>query len=167
MLEEVKTLIRELELKDHPEGGYYRETYRAEGLIPDNALPLAMKARRSYSTAIYYLLPEGQRSRFHAMKSDEVWHFYLGGPLELVHISPGGQLERTILGRDLGKKEKLQHAVPAGHWLAAAPLPGGRYSLVGCTVAPGFAFADLTLADPAQLAAQFPRHAELINRLSS
>ncbi|MDA0991300.1 MAG: cupin domain-containing protein [Verrucomicrobia bacterium] len=150
--------IRELALTPHPEGGYFRETYRAADILSAVALPDRFTADRACSSAIYYLLKEGTHSVFHRIRSDEVWHFYAGGPLLLQVIHSDGGLTSHRLG------ETLQVVVPAGAWMAAAPLPGSRYALVGCTVSPAFDFADYEQADTDLLAAEFPAHRELIGR---
>lgn len=159
-------LVRHLNLSPHPEGGYYAETYRSAGSIPAAALPPGFSGERSHSTAIIYLLPEGQKSRFHRLRQDEVWHFYLGGPLRLVMIDPEGNSSEVILGSDIAKGQHLQFAVPAGTWFAACPKPGSVYSLSGCTVAPGFDFADFELASGQDLKKAFPALYGLIDEFT-
>jgi predicted cupin superfamily sugar epimerase len=129
-------IIRLLDLKPHPEGGWFRETFRDE----------AGADGRARSTAIYYLLKEGQRSHWHRVRNAaEVWHFYAGEPLDLDIAPPGGGLpERLVLGSDLGLGEFPQAVVPADWWQSAICL--GSWSLVGCTVAPGFEFAHFEMA---------------------
>jgi len=153
-------LIRELGLRPHPEGGYYRETYRSARCDAGG---------RAASTMIYFLLPQGHVSRLHRIDADEGWHLYLGGPLEIYelddqapHAAPGV----TRLGTDLRRGERPQHVVAAGRWFGAAPAAGAAYALVGCTVAPGFEFARFELADRATLIARFPRARALIERLA-
>ena len=148
-------LVRRLGLAPHPEGGFFGETYRSSGRIPKSALRPARSGDRNFSTAIYYLLPAGTRSRLHRIASDEVWHFYLGGPLELVELGPGAGVRRTVMGSVLAAGQVLQHVVPAGRWFGASPL-GKGYSLVGCTVAPGFDFADFQLGERVELLVRFP-----------
>lgn len=160
-------LVRKLHLQPHPEGGYFLETYRAAESIGADALPRRFSGARSISTAIYYLLEAGQCSRLHRIRSDEVWHFHAGDPLDIVEIDAAGSLKTTRLGGDL----LYQHVVPAGVWFGATPAPGGRFAphgfaLVGCTVAPGFDFADFELADQAKLLAEYPRHQDWIRRLT-
>jgi predicted cupin superfamily sugar epimerase len=167
MSPEVQDLILRFGLKEHPEGGFYRETYRAAGTIPAQALPPEFGGGRSYATAIHFLLPEGRISRFHRLKSDELWHFYLGGPLEICRISPAGQAVLLTLGSNPVAGNVLQCAIPAGDWFAAKPCPGSRYALAGCTVSPGFDFSDLIMAKPGELLALFPEHAALIGRFSA
>ncbi|VVE87653.1 cupin domain-containing protein [Pandoraea bronchicola] len=157
-------LVTALALEPHPEGGHYRETYRASGTIAEEALPEGFSGPRNISTAILYLLEADDFSAFHRIRSDEIWHFHLGGTLWIHEIDPAGKLTTTWLGSDVAGGEHLQHVVRAGHWFAAQPAPSTRYSLVGCTVAPGFAFEDFELADPAALAAQWPAHRALIER---
>ena len=143
--------IRSLGLTPHPEGGYYRETYRGSGNV---------------ATAIYFLLEGRQVSRLHRIRSDQLWHLYAGGPLIVSAISPAGALIETTLGGDVDAGEAPQAVVPAGHWFGAALAPAAAYALVGCTVAPGFDFADLELARRETLLAAFPRHAAMIERLT-
>ncbi|MGB5950302.1 MAG: cupin domain-containing protein [Parvibaculum sp.] len=125
-------IIRLLDLAPHPEGGWYRETFRDEG------------EPRARSTAIYYLLRAGERSHWHRVDAAEVWHWYAGGPLAL-SVSPDSQFAaRAVLGPDLLKGERPQIVIPARHWQSAEPL--GAFTLVGCTVAPGFDFAGFEMA---------------------
>lgn len=159
-------LVASLGLQPHPEGGFYRETYRAGEVIPNAGLPGRFHGQRSHSTAIYYLLPAGERSKLHRIKSDEVWHFYEGDTLTIVALSPEGQLIETALGRDFARGEVPQHVVPAGYWFGALPAQGSAFTLAGCTVAPGFDFADFELADRPALLAAFPQHRAWIERLT-
>jgi uncharacterized protein len=151
-----KTLIKEYGLKKHREGGYFKESYRSSGSIARKALPSRYRGDRSFSTAILYLIPAGTISRLHRILSDEIWHFYLGGPLELLQISPDGYAERVILGHEVAAGQKVQHLVPAGYWFGARPMKRSAYSFVGCTVAPGFDFSDFEVADPKALSQSFP-----------
>ncbi len=158
---DVKSLICELGLASHPEGGWFRETYRSTRLDPSG---------RAASTLIYFLLARGQCSRLHRIDADEGWHLYRGGPLEIFQLdesSPGGALCVTRLGLDLAQGERPQHVVPAGHWFGAALPDGVDYALVGCSVAPGFEFSRFELADRRDLLARFPAHRALIERLTT
>ena len=139
---EVEALVASLSLIPHPEGGFYRETWRAPLVIAGDALPHG--APRAAQTAIYFLLPAGTFSAIHRVTSDEIWHHYDGDPLELHLWSQDGAHRMELLGRELARGERPQHVVPAGVWQAAVPR-GSRYALSGCTVAPGFDFADFTL----------------------
>lgn len=154
-------------LKPHPEGGHYLRTYASSGRIPAQALPAPFGGERLYSTAIVYLLEAGQKSHLHRIRQDELWHFHLGGPLRLVMISPGGKAAEILLGPEVLVGQRVQFAVPAGFWFGATPAPGAAYSLVGCTVAPGFDFADFELAERAALQNQFPRLEQLIAEFTS
>ncbi len=162
-------LIARFELRPHPEGGFFRETYRSTAVVSASALPGVLSGNRALSTAILFLLPEGTRSRLHRLRSDEIWHFYLGGPLRMVFLrEPGGvRWDSVILGHDIGSGQHLQYLVRANTWFGAAPLPGVPYSLVGCTVAPGFDFEDFELGERGELIGQFPAEAELIREWTS
>ena len=158
---EVARLVALLELAPHPEGGFYRETARASLAL--EGLPHG--GPRAAHTAIYFLLPAGTFSAFHRVASDELWHHYDGAALELHTIDEAGRYAVARLGRDLPNGERPQHLVPAGVWQAAVPL-GPPYSLVGCTVAPGFDFADFEMPPRADLCARYPEHAARIARLT-
>ena len=161
----VRELIQRFDLLPHPEGGYYKETYRSKEHISKEALPERFGGERSFSTAIYFLLEEGNFSALHRIQSDECWHFYAGDPL-LVHIiRPDGAWETITLGRDVEAGNYFQYVVPAGCWFASEPAPGSAFCLVGCTVAPGFDFADFEMAKAADLLSAFPQHGPMINRL--
>lgn len=159
--------IARLGLVPHPEGGHFRETYRAAERMAGPALPPRYGGARAFCTAIYFLLRAGERSALHRIKSDEIWHFYAGGPLTLFLIhSDDGDLREIVLGSDPDQGQTLQAVVPAGAWFGATPYPGTAYSLVGCTVAPGFEFADFELGDRRELIGSHPQHTALIERLA-
>jgi predicted cupin superfamily sugar epimerase len=128
-------LITQLKLEPHPEGGYYREIFRSAGLVA----PADGRGPRAALTTIYYLLTAGVTSRWHRVTSDEVWHLYEGGPLQVLSVDPGC----TSIARHRLEPQAPVCTVPAGHWQAARPL--GDYALAGCTVGPGFDFADFTI----------------------
>lgn len=152
---DARAILDQLALVPHPEGGFYRETFRSPREVPTAAGP------RSASTAIYYLLPAGTFSALHVVTSDEAWHAYDGDPLALDLLFPDGRHERHVLGRDVAKGERPQLVVPAGVFQAATPM-GDRFSLAGCTVAPGFDFADFSMPDRDTLLARFPAHRDLV-----
>ena len=156
--------ITQFGLLPHPEGVYYRETYRSGEYIPETALPGRFTGKRAYASAIYFLLQQGNFSAFHSIQSDECWHFYAGDVLWIHMIAPDGQLTTVSLGNHPGTV--YQYVVPAGYWFASETAPGGSFSFVGCTVAPAFDFADFELADGQELSKQFPQHGSLILRLS-
>jgi predicted cupin superfamily sugar epimerase len=159
-------LIDQLSLMPHPEGGYYRETYRAAARVSR----ASDGADRSASTAIYYLLSDEAYSAWHRIRSDEGWHFYAGDVLNVHVLTPDGTLTTHRLGNPLFQPGTVfQAMVPAGCWFAAERIPGAAgYALVGCTVAPGFEFSEFELASPAELAgfaSSHLAHAALIARL--
>ena len=154
--------IEKLGLQPHPEGGYYAESYRATEEYSGGGLPERYEGSRSFSTAIYFLLTAGNPSHFHRVASDEGWHFYDGSPLRLHILSPEGDYLEVKVGCEPEKNILPQYVVPAGYWFAAEMMEGGAYSLVGCTVAPGFDFQDFELANEAEMLKQFPQHAQLL-----
>ena len=149
-------LIAQYRLRPHPEGGFFAATYRSAGLIPAAALPSEFAGARNFSTAIVFLLKGNDFSALHRLRQDEIWHFYLGGALRLVMIFPEGSLSEVILGRHGTAGDVVQAVVPAGCWFGAMPIAGAAFSFVGCTVAPGFDFADFELAKRPAMLAQFP-----------
>ena len=159
----IQDLINQYQLLPHPEGGYYKETYRSTEHIPHAALAQHFSGSRSFSTAIYFLLLKDLFSAFHRIQSDECWHFYEGASLHVHVLHLNGNYELISLGRNSAKGEVYQAIVPAGAWFASESI--GEYSFVGCTVAPGFDFADFELARAANLKADYPDHEKLIERL--
>ncbi len=160
-------LIRQLGLKPHPsEGGYFVETYRSELRLPADVLPDAYDGPRRLSTAIYYLLTPDTHSAMHRVPGDEIFHFYLGDPVEMLQLHPDGRGEVVRLGPDPRAGFRLQHVVPAGVWQGARLRAGGRYALLGTTLAPGFEYQDFEAGDRDELCERFPRHAELITALT-
>jgi len=154
--------IKKLNLLKHPEGGYYREIYRSNEVIDTSGLPNRYFGNRAFSTSIYYLLKSGDLSAFHRLKSDEIWHFYLGSPLLLLMIDDEGQLSGQILGNDPEQDEQLQIVIGKGCWFAASVLLPDSYSLMGCSVSPGFDFNDFELAKRDKLLKEFPQYHEII-----
>lgn len=160
-----ETLVTYFEMLPHPEGGYYKETYRSNELMAQNALPERFVGDRSFSTAIYFLLEKGNFSGFHKIQSDECWHFYAGQTLFVYVLDHNGSLEIIKLGSDLLNGEVFQAVVPAGCWFASEPAPNSEFSFVGCTVAPGFDFSDFELAKAEELVKVFPQYEAVIARL--
>jgi predicted cupin superfamily sugar epimerase len=154
-------IVKLLDMQPHPEGGFYREMYRAPLVL--SQLPHGLP--RNASTAIYFLLPAGTISAFHRVRSDEVWHHYDGDSLALHLINSEGIYTKHLLGHNLRAGERPQAVVPAYSWQAAEPL-GDKFTLCGCTVSPGFDFGDFELAKGFELAAKYPEHEEIIRRLS-
>ncbi len=158
--------INRLNLIPHPEGGYYRETYRSELSIPRDALPPQFAGPRLVSTAIYFLLENNNFSAFHRLRSDELWHFYAGTPITVHVIEPDGSYCGIQLGGDPDAGEVLQEVVKAGRWFASEVRDATSFALAGCTVAPGFDFADFELGKRSDLVKLYPQHRALIERLT-
>ncbi len=160
--DKVQAIVERLQLQPHPEGGFFKETYRCgEQFIPDG-----FTASRNISTAIYFLLTRDNFSAFHRIRSDEIWHHYLGDALEIHMITKTGSYERVRVGKQLEKGEFPQFTVPAGTWFASCVADGGSFGLAGCTVAPGFDFADFELADAEELIRTYPRYSSEIKALT-
>ena len=151
-------LIQHFDLLPHPEGGWYKETHKSSEIIAQSALPDRFSGSRAFSTAIYFLLEQGNYSAFHRIKSDECWHFYSGEALLIYVLTPDGDLDVISLGSNIQKGERFQYVVPANCWFASKPGPDSNYSFVGCTVSPGFDFQDFEMADPKDLCGQYPQH---------
>lgn len=158
-----RELVTRLDLTPHPERGYFVETYRAATAVT----AATHVGPRAASTAIYFLIVADAPATFlHRLLSDETFHLYEGGPLELLLLAPDGSTAVRRLGLDLAAGERPQLTVPAGTWFGTELLPGASHCLVGCTVAPGFEFADFELAQGPELAARYPAVAERIARMS-
>ncbi|WP_295119005.1 cupin domain-containing protein [uncultured Chitinophaga sp.] len=158
--------INKLDLQQHVEGGAFRETYRAPLTLPQQVLPATFHGGRNAATGIYFLLQKGDFSAFHRIAADEMWHFYAGDTLHIYEITPTGELKIHLLGRDVEEGASFQALIPAGSWFGSRVAAQGTYALVGCTVAPGFDFADFELADRAALSAEYPAHATLIAEMT-
>jgi predicted cupin superfamily sugar epimerase len=161
--------IERLRLERHPEGGWYRETYRSESEY-DFSGAANFGSARSYATSIYYLLQRGDRSRLHRIHSDEQWYFHAGSPLDVHGFPETGEPASFTLGFDPDAGQTLHSWVPAGYYFGACLSEKSdnpdAYALVSCVVAPGFDFRDFTFADPAALVARFPDHTKIIEKLS-
>ncbi|MEN6385565.1 MAG: cupin domain-containing protein [Phycisphaerales bacterium] len=144
------------------EGGYYIETYRSHELL--NNLPQRYQGQRCFSTSILYLITPASFSKLHKVKSDEIFHFHFGDPVEMLQITETGQVQTLILGTNFLENQKPQAIVPKDTWQAAKLLPGGNFALLGCTVAPGFEFADYQHADKDKIIMQFPDAKALIEK---
>ncbi len=154
----VEEIILKLGLQPHPEGGFYRETYRSAGLIPG--------LDRVHSTAIYYMLVPGSVSKFHSLKHDEMFHFYLGDPVTWILLKVDGSVEKVVLGQDLSKGQRLQLVIQAGTWFGGYLNEGGQYGLMGTTVAPGFEFADFIFGSQEDLLKVYPEVKQEVLRLT-
>jgi uncharacterized protein len=166
ILKDARYWIDRLQLIPHPEGGYYRQTYRAVLTLEEAALPPEFGGSRSLATAIYFLLEGTDFSAFHRLRSDEMWHSYAGGPLVVHVIGEDGQHSEILLGSDAESGQVFQAVVKAGCWFGSRVRDPGAFALVGCTVSPGFEFADFELGKREQLMRQYPQHRELIEWLT-
>ncbi|MCW5520493.1 cupin domain-containing protein [Aureitalea sp. L0-47] len=165
-MDKVQEIIKALDLNPHPEGGYYRETYRSEGTIPKEVLGQPFTGDRNYSTGIYFLITSESFSAFHKINQDEMWHFYDGSPMNLHMISPDGEYKVVRIGNALSEGDVPQITVPAGYWFASEVAEENSFSLLGCTVSPGFDFDDFVMPDRAQLITQFPHLEDIITKLT-
>ncbi len=165
-MSDVTQWVNRLGLAPHPEGGWYRRTYESPEHLPLTALPDRFRGARPIATAIYYLLESGGFSALHRIKSDEIWNFYVGSPLRLTVLSSDGRIEERMLGDKSVAGVLFQTVVPAEHWFGAEVVETASFSLVGCVVAPGFDFEDFELADREKLAAVYPQHRAVIERLT-
>ncbi len=160
-------IIKRLELAPLPgEGGFFRETYRSRLAIPSKVLPPGYAGNRQVSTAIYYFLTPETCSLLHRLTGDEIFHFYLGDPVEMLQLHADGTGELIIIGSELAAGMRPQVLVPAGSWQGSRLVSGGQFALMGTTMAPGFAFADYTRAMRNELTERYPRYAELISLLT-
>lgn len=162
-----QTWIDRLDLQAHPEGGFYRETYRTDLQVPADALPDRFDGARDVAALIYFLLTADSFSALHRIRQDEVWHFYAGAPVTLHQIRPDGSRSATTLSRAVEEGHRLHTVVPAETWFGATVADAGpEYALVGCTTAPAFDFSDFELADRDALIEAHPEHRSLIERLT-
>ncbi len=160
-------IINKLNLIPHPkEGGYFIETYRSYELINNECLPKRYSSARSFGTAIYYLLTPDTFSKIHKLKSDEVFHFYLGDPVEMINLHENLETERIILGNDILSEHKLQVIVKKNVWQGARLIDGGKFALLGTTVAPGFDFLDYEEGNRDYLISRYPDFEEFIIKLT-
>ena len=158
--------VEKLEMKEHPEGGFYKETYRSEGGISREALPSKFGGDRSFSTGIYFLLDGENFSALHRLKQDEMWHFYAGTTLLVHMIDDSGRHSTIKLGSNIDEGEVFQAVVPGGSYFGSEVADKSSYALVGCTVSPGFDFQDFEMPAEKELLALFPQHADIIGRLT-
>ena len=153
---DAETIIRQLGLQPHPEGGFYRETYRSGETIAAAALPPRYGKDRSFSTAIYYLLTPDSFSSLHRLQSDELFHFHLGDPVTMLQLHEDGRGETITLGQDILAGQQLQVVVPRGVWQGMFLNDGGRFALLSTTVSPGFDFADFEVGTRDALIRRYP-----------
>lgn len=157
--------IKKLKLQEHPEGGYFCETYRSAERINESKLPDRYHSSRVFGTSIYFLLTTESVSNFHRLKSDEIWHFHFGGKAKIHFINKHGDHSAHVIGQASDNESHFQVTIPRNTWFAAEVIDGD-YILVGCTVAPGFEFEDFELADREKLSTAYPLHQTLIARFT-
>ncbi len=162
----VAEIIEKFELKQHPEGGFFRESYRSDIEISFENLPPGYSGKRNLSTCIYFLLTSDTFSAFHRIKQDEIWHFYTGSSIHLHTLSDDGTHKEHIIGNDISAGEIPQLIVAGGDWFGARVEDDDTYALVGCTVSPGFDFDDFELTPRNELIGKFPQHTDIIRELT-
>ena len=165
MNKEAEKIVKALNLTKHPEGGYFSEVYRSEETL-EKDLHERFTGKHSLYTSIYFLLCENEYSAFHILKSDEIWHFYEGTTLDIHIINPDGMIKTISLGKNVDVVEQFQYCIKAGQYFAAEVRDKTSYALVGCTVSPGFEYSDFELCKREGLVEMFPKHKELIARLT-
>ena len=150
------------------EGGYFRETWRSTLTVGPGTLPLRYTSDKSLGTAIYYLLTSDPNSfsALHKLPTDEIYHFYLGDPVEMLLLMPDGGTRRVLLGHNIAADESVQFIVPAGVWQGSRLVAGGEFALLGTTMSPGFDPSDYQPGTREELLAQYPRHAASIQALT-
>ncbi len=163
---DAKRYISRLKLESHPEGGYFREIYRSGEIILPEGLPERFRKGRVVSTSIYFLLEGNQVSKFHRIKSDEIWHFYDGCGVRIYVIDGSGSLSEHKLGKNIDKGEELQVVIKNNQWFAAELPDQSSFCLVGCTVSPGFDFEDFEMGVRKDLIREFPEYRELVERFT-
>lgn len=165
--EQVIFYRKQLNLLPHPEGGFFSEVFRSPGVMPASYMDSRLTGTRNFSTSIYYLLGPGNKSCFHKIKQEEIWHFYAGScALEIV-VLQNGEAQHFYLGSRIENGEQFQLVVAANCWFAAKPLDENGFVLSGCTVSPGFDFEDFEIANTADLLEMYPTQKtiiELFNR---
>lgn len=165
-MKDAKYWIEKLEMLPHPEGGYFKETYRSSEIINEKHLPERFTGDRNISTSIYYLLQNEDCSKLHRIKSDEMWHFYDGSGLIIYEINNQGILIENKLGLDFNTNESPQIVIKDGNWFGAKVIKPNSFCLAGCTVSPGFDFADFEFGNREKLLSEFPEHKEIILQLT-
>jgi uncharacterized protein len=163
---QVEEIIKKLNLIPHPEGGFFCETYRSEEKISEKHLPVRYKNDRNIGTCIYYLLTKDTFSAMHKLKSDEIFHFYLGDPVRMLNLFPDGSGKIINLGCDLSKNYYPQVLVNQNVWQGSRLVDGGVFALLGTTVSPGFEFADYETGNRSSLINHYPEFKEMISKLT-
>lgn len=167
MKRDYRFLIKVLNLKKHPEGGYYKEVFRTNEKISKQSLPKRYNGDRNLYTSIYFLLEGENISSFHKLKTDEIWHFYYGSRIIIYIIENKNLIKKIKLGHNVKSGDNFQVIIKKGHWFAAEVEDKKSYSLAGCTMAPGFEFEDFEMGSKKSLIKTYPKHKEIIERLTS
>ena len=165
-MDKITEIIKAFKMSKHPEGGYFSEVFRSKELHKKESLPSRYKSDRHHYSSIYFLLKKNNFSAFHKLKTDEIWHFYSGSRLLIYIIESKDKITKIKLGSDHKSEDKFQALVKNGKWFAAEVEDNKSYSLVGCTLSPGFDFEDFELGDRIKLTKQFPEHKDIIERLT-
>ncbi len=163
---QLKEIISKLDLTPHPEGGFFKETYRSEGFIKRDSLSEVYSGERNYSTCIYFVITSESFSAWHKIHQEEFWHFYLGSSITIHLISPEGEYSTVVLGNDIVNGEVPQYVVKGEWWFAVTVNKEKNYALTGCTVAPGFDFDDFILPSRKELIDIFPHLSKEITQLT-
>jgi len=158
--------IEKLDLQIHPEGGFYKEIYRSKEFVEQKNLPDRFTINHSFFTSIYFLLSQNQISTFHKLQADEIWYYHKGSALIIHIISPDGEYYKSKLGLCIESGESPQVIIPHNHWFGAELLDKSTYSLLSCSVSPGFEFSDFELAKRGELLSEFPQHKKLILKMT-
>ncbi len=166
MHKKAEEYINRLQLSPHPEGGYYKEIYRAGEIYQAEHLPGRYTKSRVFSTSIYFMLEGSQVSNLHRLKSDEIWHFYDGSGVIIYGIAEDGRITEILLGNNIDNGELPQAVIREGTWFCAEVADKSSYSLIGCTVSPGFEFEDFELGEREKLLKQFPAHEKIIKKFT-
>lgn len=157
--------IMELNLSPHPEGGWFRELYRNNVEIPEEITGTAYKGNRNLATSIYFMLAQGNISKLHRLKSDELWYFHFGSPIT-VHVFHDGAYHKFTMGTDIDQQQKLQLIIPAGAIFGAEVEENEGYTIVGCMVSPGFHFDDFELLNFTEVSELYPSYIDLIQKFT-
>jgi uncharacterized protein len=160
MIDEIKKLLKLQPLPN--EGGFYAETYRSAVALPQSSLPAGYSGGRTLATAIYFLLTAESFSAMHRLRGDETYHFYLGDPVEMLQLNPDKTGEPILIGSKIESGMRPQHTIPGGCWQGSRVAPGGKFALLGTTMAPGFDPADFELGSREKLSSAYPAYAALI-----
>lgn len=167
-MQSTEQIIKHFDLKPLPEeGGYYNEIYRSEEKTPSSALPERYESSRCFGTSIYFLLKKGVFSALHRLKSDEIYHFYMGDPVKVLLLFPEGETKTVTLGNDFTRGHQPQLVIPKGTWQGCLlENADAEFALMGCTVSPGFEFEDFEVGERKKLTERYPQQKELIEQLT-